>query len=225
MFQCFFTTAFPPRTGCIRLLKCIKWKSSSICAKRGSRLSGFGEVMLFIHHEVMVFFTVTVTLWPPMGTVRRVYTARPAERKNRGGKEPADAAFGVRTYRSCVCDGADVSPTVPSHPFSLVSTEKRQFDEVTFSSLCMEMRVAVIWPPTSPSPHTHSHTHTCLFSAQAERWGSGSSPERLFWLARLLYVCRKCVPPRQFPPFKWEVRLNLVVVEVVDVNTLDRLND
>lgn len=66
-------------SGCIRLLKCIKWKSS----KRGSRLSGFGEVMLFIHREVMVFFTVAVTLWPPMGAVRRACAARTAERKNR----------------------------------------------------------------------------------------------------------------------------------------------
>lgn len=59
-------TGFALWTGCIHLLKCIKWKSSSICINLGPRLRGFGEVMLFIHHEVMVFFTVT--LWPPMGT-------------------------------------------------------------------------------------------------------------------------------------------------------------
>lgn len=59
-----FHDRFCSLTGCIHLLKCIKWKSSSICMKRGPRLKGFGEVMLFIHHEVMVFFTVT--LWPPM---------------------------------------------------------------------------------------------------------------------------------------------------------------
>lgn len=57
---CIFMTGFSPRTGCIHLLKCIKWKSSTICIKRVPRLSGFGEVMLFIHHEEMVFFTVTL---------------------------------------------------------------------------------------------------------------------------------------------------------------------
>lgn len=55
-------TGFAVWTGCIHLLKCIKWKSSGIDIKRATRLRGFVEVMLFIPDEATVFFTVTV--WP-----------------------------------------------------------------------------------------------------------------------------------------------------------------
>lgn len=155
-----------------------------------------------------------------MGTQTRVHGGARGTEKPRG-KEPAAAAFGVKIYRTCVWECVMVQMCHPRFPVirSFCFPLKKNSLMRSLFHACAWKWEAVIWPPTSPC----SHTHARLFSAQAERWGF--SLERLFWLARLLYVRRKCVPPRQFSPFKWEVRLNLVVVEVVGVNTLDRLNN
>lgn len=94
-------TGFALWTGCIHLLKCIKWKSSSICINLGPRLRGFGEVMLFIHHEVVVFFTVT--LWPPMGTKHTRAHAIQAYCMCRVDAVSGKVSLSPCTYLICAC--------------------------------------------------------------------------------------------------------------------------
>lgn len=89
----------------------------------------------------------------------------------------------------------------------------------------VEMRGVVIWASTSPSTHSLTHSHT-LVQYKSMAWGLGL-PFKAFILTCVSALCptKMCSASPVFPLFKKEVRLNSVVLEVLHINTLDRLND